>query len=662
MTTQVDNERVTGNQYGGLYISGCRCHRSRRYRHPERHQESRSSRTTPRISNNVVTANETGIDADGTGLTITGNAVHDNDDTGISAGSGLISGNTVYNQTSGTGISLSGGEARGNTVYGNASGIFASGSGLVDGNRVFNNTERRESPPSTMWWSRGTRPTPTRRGSSPRGVLTYYYNDPFVGSVVNNLVYDNQAAGITVYDTTTAARVVNNTVYTPVGDALHLEYGSGSAVIRNNILAVDAGYDIEVDADAGTIRNSDDNLFSPGIAGSVGFLNAPLRSFAAWQAASGQDTHSVSGEARMFRVNPAGNGTSTPGFDTAGGGHDGGADDNFYLRAYSSPAATGGDPSCSPPATDIEGFSRSPAVRGQHGLHRRSPVPRQRRRAAARPRPPSSRPRRPSLRHRRAADGRPGSTRSRMTFQRGRSIRSTPAIRSPTSSPALHAAEPGLPAQSRPYVPGSRREVLDIVLPAGVDALPPDTYQLTVFSQFTTNIHDLEGTPLRGESTSAGYQTTFMVLPLITVTPSTGLSTSDAGGKASFPAFSSSSISSRPATSRSTLHIVNGPDGGGPTVPCRPRERDLHAPELEPERRRSTVTGVDDHIDEGNTAIAYTVATDPAQSSDPAFSGLNPADVTITAVNNDVAGVTPVTAALPTSRSPRPAVPPRSPS
>ena len=52
-----------------------------------------------------------------------------------------------------------------------------------------------------------------------------------------------------------------------------------------------------------------------------------------------------------------------------------------------------------------------------------------------------------------------------------------------------------------------------------------------------------------------------------------------------------------------------------------------------------TVTGVDDAVDDGN--VAYTIVTAAATSSDPNYSGLNPADVSVT--NNDdadTAGVT----------------------
>jgi hypothetical protein len=51
-----------------------------------------------------------------------------------------------------------------------------------------------------------------------------------------------------------------------------------------------------------------------------------------------------------------------------------------------------------------------------------------------------------------------------------------------------------------------------------------------------------------------------------------------------------------------------------------------------------TVTGVDDAIADGN--IVYTIVTAAASSTDPNYNGLNPADVSVTNNDNDVAGIT----------------------
>ena len=47
-----------------------------------------------------------------------------------------------------------------------------------------------------------------------------------------------------------------------------------------------------------------------------------------------------------------------------------------------------------------------------------------------------------------------------------------------------------------------------------------------------------------------------------------------------------------------------------------------------------TVTGVDDQIEDGN--IVYTIVTSVAQSSDPGFNGVNPPDVSVTNLDDDI--------------------------
>ncbi len=51
-----------------------------------------------------------------------------------------------------------------------------------------------------------------------------------------------------------------------------------------------------------------------------------------------------------------------------------------------------------------------------------------------------------------------------------------------------------------------------------------------------------------------------------------------------------------------------------------------------------TVTGVDDSVDDGN--VAYTIVTAAATSSDGSYNGINPADVSVTNVDDETAGVT----------------------
>ena len=53
--------------------------------------------------------------------------------------------------------------------------------------------------------------------------------------------------------------------------------------------------------------------------------------------------------------------------------------------------------------------------------------------------------------------------------------------------------------------------------------------------------------------------------------------------------------------------------------------------------RTVTVTGVDDFEDDGD--VAYTIVT-AAVTSDPVYSGMDPADVAVTNTDNDAAGIT----------------------
>ena len=54
--------------------------------------------------------------------------------------------------------------------------------------------------------------------------------------------------------------------------------------------------------------------------------------------------------------------------------------------------------------------------------------------------------------------------------------------------------------------------------------------------------------------------------------------------------------------------------------------------------REITVTGVDDVVVDNN--VAYMVITDPASSTDDAYNGLDPQDVSVTNVDNDIPGIT----------------------
>jgi parallel beta-helix repeat protein/VCBS repeat-containing protein len=586
------------------------------------------------VKANTIFSNSTGISSYGYGLSnadrivISGNTLHNNTGVGISTSdNSLVSGNQVYSGSEG--IQISGGEATQNTVYGNSYlGIQATG-GLVDGNRVFNNNG------TGIWAYYGADVSANHVYSNQLGIVgqgyNYYPNEPYTGQIVNNLVYANQVAGVQLNDAGSGAQVVNNTIYTPVGDALELNQGTVNVLLRNNILVVDAGYDVYVDGTSGAGLNSDYNLFSPGVSGSAGLFGKPLRTLANWQAATSQDAHSVTGDPQF--VNPSGN-DQVLGYTTDGGGYDGGQDDNFYLR-YSSPAVNAGDNSHAP-ATDIEGQPRPAASKGAGGTvdigayEFRGSV------ADGNSTPPTVTATTPSVVY---SGGSTIAHISQIVVTFSEDVNPIDAS-APTEYNLLSTTNANLVYTLTPeaYVPGSKQVVLDINLPVGETALPPDTYQFTVFSNFTKSVHDLEGTALAGNSPN-GFVSTFTVLPLISLTPITPLVTSDQGAAAQFQVV----LNQQPAGDVTVpLHIVNASDGvtrgtlSTPSVTFTPA--DYNMPQT------VTVTGVDDHIDEGASLVTYSVVTDPATSSDPAFNGLKAGDLTITAQNDDVAGVT-VTAA-----------------
>ncbi len=115
----------------------------------------------------------------------------------------------------------------------------------------------------------------------------------------------------------------------------------------------------------------------------------------------------------------------------------------------------------------------------------------------------------------------------------------------------------------------------------------------------------------------------------ITVNPTSGLTTTEAGGTATFTI----KLNTRP-TANVTIGLTSSNTAEGIVSPT--------SVTITPANWGTpvtvTVTGVDDFVDDGN--IAYTIVTAPASSSDSKYNGLNAADVSVTNINNDVAGVT----------------------
>ena len=115
----------------------------------------------------------------------------------------------------------------------------------------------------------------------------------------------------------------------------------------------------------------------------------------------------------------------------------------------------------------------------------------------------------------------------------------------------------------------------------------------------------------------------------ITVTPTSGLVTTEAGGTATFTVV------------LNTQPTANVTIGSVPAI----RPKALEAPASLTFTTANwntpqtvTVTGVNDDVDDGD--VAYTIVTAAATSSDPSYSGRNASDVAVTNTDDDTAGIT----------------------
>ncbi|WP_254508784.1 cadherin domain-containing protein [Anatilimnocola floriformis] len=108
----------------------------------------------------------------------------------------------------------------------------------------------------------------------------------------------------------------------------------------------------------------------------------------------------------------------------------------------------------------------------------------------------------------------------------------------------------------------------------------------------------------------------------ITVTPTSGLITTEAGGTATFTIVLTSQPTANVTIALSSSDLTEGTVGPG-SVTFTPANWNV--------AQTVTVTGADDALVDG--PIVYTIVTGPATSTDPSYNGFNAADVTVT--NND---------------------------
>jgi parallel beta-helix repeat protein len=198
--------------------------------------------------------------------------------------------NNVIFDNHGSGIHMNGDLSQG------GDGIISGA--VVSGNKIFNNAIPNSEHPSLGGGS----------GINMDGVQN--------SRIENNLVYNNHASGISLYKIDAAAGasgnvVVNNTVYQPNNGrwALNIRDGSNNNTAYNNILLSQHSYRgaISLAADSLPGFKSDYNTvisrFTANDGGSV-------QNLAEWQAATGNDLHSLVATAAQLFVNPAGDATA----------------------------------------------------------------------------------------------------------------------------------------------------------------------------------------------------------------------------------------------------------------------------------------------------------------------------------------------------------------
>jgi hypothetical protein len=117
--------------------------------------------------------------------------------------------------------------------------------------------------------------------------------------------------------------------------------------------------------------------------------------------------------------------------------------------------------------------------------------------------------------------------------------------------------------------------------------------------------------------------------PGFIVTPTSGLVTSEAGGTATFTV----ALISAPIANVTVAVTSSNPAEGTPSVATL-----TFTPADFATARTVTVTGVDDAVADGNQP--YQIVLAPATSTDPAYNGFDPPDVSVTNTDNDSPGIT----------------------
>lgn len=115
----------------------------------------------------------------------------------------------------------------------------------------------------------------------------------------------------------------------------------------------------------------------------------------------------------------------------------------------------------------------------------------------------------------------------------------------------------------------------------------------------------------------------------VNVTPTTGLTTTEAGGQTFFTV----SLGARPSADVTIALSTNDPTEGTVSPATLTFTKDNYNG-----AQVVTVTGVDDAQADGN--VAYAIVLAPATSTDKKYNGMDPADVAVANVDNETAGIT----------------------
>ena len=261
------------------------------------------------ISDNIISGASTGISLYPYGLAID-NTISDSS-IGIFNRDGEVDNNVLFADGTGIVIDYEVGYATGNRVYDNTIGISAQyGTPVITGNFVYSNQT---------------------------GISVLQTSG---ASIKNNLVYANTDTAISIANSGDA-QVVNNTVYELVGDDVDVNDSSINTLIENNILWVEAGYDLNVAPDSEQGFSSDFNdLFTMGTGILGQWENQNFTSLLNWTALLNLDVHSITANPGFANVaGPDG----VLGYD-ADTGIDYGQDDDFH-ELPGSPVVDAGNPS-----------------------------------------------------------------------------------------------------------------------------------------------------------------------------------------------------------------------------------------------------------------------------------------------------------------------------